>query len=291
MADSPPSSPSQQRRPILLLSQDVFLLPRLQDAAAALGFHLVVLGGLASSQLAAAPPDDERMLTEPLHGPDAGFIRQIAEIQPALILLDLGDPSLPALHWLQRLKTSAATRRMPVLAFGPHVEAARLNQARQLGAEAVVPRSRLQSGLADLIRTHALPEMSDAIRSGCDRPLSSPAERGLDLMCRGAYFEAHEAFEEAWLKSDPAQHGLYRALVQTCVTYLHLQRGNRPGAAKLLLRIHQWLDPLPDRCSGLDVAAWKADLQALRAAMDAAGDDASATIDPRLLRPLRRFKS
>jgi predicted metal-dependent hydrolase len=193
------------------------------------------------------------------------------------------------LRWLQRLKTSAATRRMPVVAFGPHVEAARLNQARQAGAEAVVPRSRLQSGLADLIRTHALPEMSDVIRSGCDRPLSTLAERGLDLMGQGAYFEAHEAFEQDWLKSEPAQHGLYRALVQTCVIYLHLQRGNRTGAAKLLLRVHQWLDPLPDRCSGLDVAAWKADLQALRAAMDAAGDDASLSIDPRLLRPIAKL--
>jgi hypothetical protein len=109
-------------------------------------------------------------------------------------------------------------------------------------------------------------------------------------MSRGAYFEAHEVLERAWLESDAPQRSLYRALVQTCVIYLHLERGNRPGAAKLLLRIHQWLDPLPDRCSGLDVAAWKANLQALRRAMDDPGK-ASSPIDPRFFRPIPKLEA
>jgi hypothetical protein len=206
-------------------------------------------------------------------------------MQPSLILLDLGDPALPALRWLQRLKTSAATRRLPVVAFGPHVEKGRLTEARELGAEVVVARSRLQTGLAELLRAHALPDPTEALRAGCDLPLSERAAHGLVLMARGEYFAAHEELEQAWLESEAPQRSLYRALVQTCVTYLHLQRGNRSGAAKLLLRIHQWLDPLPDRCSGLDVAAWKANLEALRRAMDDPSQ-ASSPIDPELLRPI-----
>jgi len=289
MAASPTPQVPRPRRLILLISQDVFWQPRLQDAAAALDFKLVGLEGMEAAVSARSPADDERMLTEPLSGPDAWLVRQVAEVQPSLILLDLGDPALPAMRWLQRLKTSAATRRLPVVAFGPHVEKERLAQARQLGADSVVARSRLQAGLAEILQTQALPDLTAALEAGCNRPLSERAAEGLALMTRGEYFEAHEVLEQAWLESDAGQRSLHRALVQTCVIYLHLERGNRPGAAKLLLRIHQWLDPLPDRCCGLDVATWKANLQALRQALDRASVDPAATLDPQLLLPIPRL--
>lgn len=286
------ASPAAARRPsILLICQDAFLLPRLQDGAAALQFETVMLQGIESTVSAELPADDERMLTEPLSGPDAAFVRQVAELQPSLILLDLGDPAMPAMRWLQRLKTSAATRRLPVVAFGPHIEKERLTQARQFGAELVIPRSRLQAELAAILLAHALPDPSEALQRGCAQPLSELAARGLALMSRNEFFEAHEVLEQAWLESDASQKSLYRALVQTCVLYLHLQRGNRRGAAKLLLRIHQWIGPLPDRCSGLNVAAWKANLQALREAMDQIRDEPAATIDPRLLVPIPRLEA
>jgi CheY-like chemotaxis protein len=290
MAADPSVPAGRRRRPILLISQDVFLLPRLQDAAAALNFSLVVLEGIEPGVAAGAPADDERMLTEPLSGPDAWMVRQVAELQPSLILLDLGDPALPAMRWLQRLKTSAATRRLPVVAFGPHVEKEHLLQARQHGADLVVTRSRLHTGVAEILLAHALPDPTEALRAGCDRPLSERAAEGLALLARGEYFEAHEVLERAWLEAEAPQRSLCRALVQTCVIYLHLERGNRPGAAKLLLRIHQWLDPLPDRCSGLDVAAWKANLQTLRRAMDDPGK-ASSPIDPALFRSIPKLEA
>lgn len=277
-------------RPLLLISRDLFVIPRLQDVAAALDFEAVLLDGIEAAAREGPPPEGERMLTEPLDGPDAGVLRQVVELQPALILLDIGDPELPTMRWLLRLKTSAATRRVPVVAFGPHVEKDRLAKARELGAELVVARSRLQADLVEILETRALPDRSDTLREGCDRPLSELATRGLDLLDRGEYFEAHELLEQAWLEAEGPQRSLYRSLVQTCVTYLHLQRGNRRGAAKLLLRIHQWLDPLPDHCSGLDVASWKANLRALRAAMDETGDEPTSTIDARLLRPIPKVE-
>ena len=266
------------------------MLPRLQDAAAALDFEPVRLDAIDVAAGEAPPPEGERMLTEPLDGPDAGLIRQVVELQPALILLDIGDPEIPAMRWLQRLKTSAATRRVPVVAFGPHVDKDRLAKARELGADLVVARSRLQAELVEILETRALPDPTASMRAGCDRPLSELATRGLDLLDHGEYFEAHELLEKAWLESEGPQRSLYRSLVQTCVTYLHLQRGNRRGAAKLLLRIHQWLDPLPDRCSGLDVASWKANLRALREAMDETGDEPTSAIDARLLRPIPKVE-
>lgn len=277
-------------RPLLLISRDLFMLPRLQDAAAALRFETVLLDGMEAAAGEAPPPDGERMLTEPLAGPDARVIRQVVELQPALILLDIGDPAIPTLRWLQRLKTSAATRRVPVVAFGPHVEKDRLAKAGELGADLVVSRSRLQATLVEILETHALPDRTASLRAGCDQPLSELAARGLVLLDRGEYFEAHELLEKAWLESEAPQRSLHRSLVQTCVIYLHLQRGNRRGAAKLLLRIHQWLDPLPDHCSGLDIATWKANLRALREAMDESGEESASMIDVRLLRPIPRVE-
>lgn len=265
------------------------MLPRLQDVAAALGFLLVTLEVAAEPGEAELPAAADPMLTEPLSGRDGRFIRQVAELQPALILLDLTNTASPVERWLQRLKTSAATRRIPVVAFGPHVERELLARARGLGADLVVPRSRLQAGLADILRSHALHSPVGEIRLGCQQALSALAEHGLSLMDSGAFFEAHEALEQAWLQADLSQQHVCRALVQTCVAYLHVQRGNGRGAAKLLLRIHQWLDPLPDVCSGINVAEWKANLQALRLAMDAMGPEPTSLIDPALLRPIPRL--
>ena len=42
-------------------------------------------------------------------------------------------------------------------------------------------------------------------------------------------------------------------MLQLAVAYHHLQEDNRRGAAKMLLRIRPWLDPLPDRCRGVDL--------------------------------------
>jgi CheY-like chemotaxis protein len=286
------TEPTGRPRPsLLLLSDDVFMLPRIQDVAAAAGFEVVVVDRPEDSQETEPPDASDRMLTEPLAGGDGKFIRRVAELQPALILLDLQCAALPVERWLQRLKTSAATRRIPVVAFGPHVDAERLARARTLGADLAMARSRLQLGLADILVTRARVLPTEEIGRGCQAAISDLAQQGLARMAAGEFFEAHEVLEQAWMQGDPDQAHLYRAMVQTCVTYLHLTRGNLRGAAKLLLRIHQWLDPLPDVCSGIDVARWKANLEALRQELDTAGEEYLSEIDPGLLRPIPRAGS
>jgi hypothetical protein len=56
-------------------------------------------------------------------------------------------------------------------------------------------------------------------------------------------------------------------LIQVAVAYLQVQRGNLRGAQKILLRLRQWLDPLPSPCRGVDVAALRAQMEAFRAAL------------------------
>jgi predicted metal-dependent hydrolase len=75
-------------------------------------------------------------------------------------------------------------------------------------------------------------------------------------------------------------------LLQVAVAYLHIERGNYRGAAKLLLRLHQWLDPLPAQCRGVDVDKLKSNLQALQEALDQLGPDNLSALDRGLIRPI-----
>jgi uncharacterized protein len=56
-------------------------------------------------------------------------------------------------------------------------------------------------------------------------------ERGIELFNRGLYWEAHEAWEEAWT---PDRHGpdrgFYKGLIQVAAGCLHYRRRNRRGA-------------------------------------------------------------
>ncbi|TMD52405.1 MAG: DUF309 domain-containing protein [Chloroflexi bacterium] len=55
-------------------------------------------------------------------------------------------------------------------------------------------------------------------------------ERGVELFNRGLYWEAHEAWEEAWT---PDRHGpdrgFYKGLIQVAAGCLHYTRRNRRG--------------------------------------------------------------
>ena len=56
---------------------------------------------------------------------------------PALVVLDLHNPGLEVHNVLPQLKASG----VKVVAFGSHVDAARLKAARQAGCDEVLPRS------------------------------------------------------------------------------------------------------------------------------------------------------
>jgi predicted metal-dependent hydrolase len=60
--------------------------------------------------------------------------------------------------------------------------------------------------------------------------VSDEVERGLLLADAGRWFEAHEAFEEAWRVAIGPRKALLRALVHACVAREHARRGNQTGA-------------------------------------------------------------
>lgn len=282
--EEPASSDLQERPLALVLSEDLWASTRLQDALRSLEFEVEVIERTADLGAEGAPEPRPIPLTEPLEGPDAEFVRALSQRRPALVLLDLTSERLPWRRWLHTMNTSAATRRIPIVAFGPHVNKELLDEARK-DADAVVSRGELQARLPELIEEHARKVDPSALAEACRGELSALARHGIDLHNEGEYFEAHEELEHAWMDEEGEYGYLYRALLQVTVAYLHIQRGNYRGATKMLLRVHQWLDPLPSTCKGVDVDRLRESVEGLRKSMAQLGPERLDELDRGLLRP------
>ncbi|MGD8634228.1 MAG: DUF309 domain-containing protein [Anaerolineales bacterium] len=243
-------------------------MPRIQDAARAAGYSIEAIEQPADIDAESEFTPRRIPLTEPLEGPDAQLILHLTENRPALILVDLNNGAVPWARWIQVIKTSAATRRIPIVAFGPHVDEGNLQAAKAAGADLVISRGKFQADIGKLITTWARPSIAEDLRAACDGPLSEKALKGIELHNRKEFFEAHEELELAWMEASEYEGYLYRALLQTTVAFLHLERGNVRGAAKMLLRIRQWLDPIPDTCRGVDVRDLRATVDHLRSRID-----------------------
>ncbi len=211
---------------------------------------------------------------------------RVARERPAAVILDL---SIDAVAWrtiASALKRSAATRRHPVLglAVAPDdfVEAARAD-----GVDDVIDRGDLETALPSALTRWVRPLDRAALAEACAQPLSEAALAGIALFNRGEYFEAHERLEEAWNADPGPGRDLYRGLLQIAVAYLQIERHNHAGATKLFLRMWNWLDPLPERCRGVDVAAARAQARAAQQALAALRPDEIERFDRALLRPLR----
>lgn len=80
-------------------------------------------------------------------------------------------------------------------------------------------------------------------------------ERGVELFNAGLYWEAHEAWEEAWM---PDRHGLdrgfYKGLIQVAAGCLHYRRGNRRGAVNKWRSGADYLRPYLPSHRGIELA-------------------------------------
>ena len=94
------------------------------------------------------------------------------------------------------------------------------------------------------------------------------------------------SLEEAWNQDSSAGRELYRAILQVAVAYLQIERKNYRGAMKMLLRVRQWIEPLPDRCRGVDVAALRADVERVHAELLKTGMQSIQDFDRRLMKPV-----
>jgi predicted metal-dependent hydrolase len=82
-------------------------------------------------------------------------------------------------------------------------------------------------------------------------------EQGIAHFNRQDFFEAHEAWEEAWNGTAGRRHEFYQGLVQMAVSLVHLQRRNRLGVQRVFERARARWAGLPDLYMGLDLRTFE----------------------------------
>jgi predicted metal-dependent hydrolase len=102
--------------------------------------------------------------------------------------------------------------------------------------------------------------------------------RGVAQFNRGRYFECHETLEEMWLALQGPSRDFFQGLIQVSVGFVHLDRGNRAGALRTFTRALGRFERYPSRYCGFDLAAERARLRALLAALT---DEDAAVPGPR----------
>lgn len=223
---------------------------------------------------------------ESLHGRDGLLFRKVTEWQPALLLFDLTNTAIPWEIWIGMLKASPATRRFPIICFGPHEDVAIMTRAKSLGADAVLARSRFTADMPALFQQYARIPDNTALAATCAEPLSELAAEGVELFNAGEYYKCHDALEEAWMLDKSAGRDLYRAMLQVGIAYYQIDRGNYRGAVKMLLRVRQWLQPLPAVCRSVDVERLREDVEQVYAALVDLGPERLEELDRALFRPI-----
>lgn len=228
-------------------------------------------------------PDSARMRApgEALTGRGAGYLRRLTDDLPVAVVVDLADEQLPWRDWIAVQKSSPATRRIAAIGIGHHSEA----RALDLGFDRFVTATKLSELPAALAEVGRRVD-HEALGLACAELLSVIGRDGIATFNRGDYFEAHEVLEHAWKADSGPARELYRGLLQIAVAYLQIERGNYNGALKMFLRMRQWLDPLPDTCRGVDVAAARRDALTAQTALEALGPARIAEFDRHLFKPI-----
>ena len=253
------------------------------------GFTIKPFAGLIdleASRDAAPRPEAALKPGEPLQGQAADQFAAIVEAQPVLMIFDLDDDSFNWKRWLSLLQSSPATRRMPIIAFADRPETYAEESPVSRGVAQLFQTEQLRLELSGVVQRFAKAIDYQAIEEACQEPLSALGLKGLHLFNEGEYFESHELLEDAWNEDQGAGRELYRAVLQIAVAYLQIERGNYNGAVKMMLRVKQWIDPLPDRCRGINIAKLREDADAVHAELITLGKERIGEFDTGSFRPV-----
>jgi predicted metal-dependent hydrolase len=280
-------TPRMTQPPLILgLVSDLFFATQIENVVKPLGYRVRWIESGEALEPGITAPSTAGHSGEPLTGRGSVFIARLVEWQPALVLVGIDSPRLPWAEWIAALKSSAATRRIPVIAFGPHADLELRARAIDVGCDAVLAQSRLVAALPELIEKYARRTDDQALIADCQGELSALARQGIELFNRQEFFEAHEELEHAWNEEPGPARELYRGILQVAVAYLQITRQNYKGALKMFLRLRQWLDPLPDECRGVDIAQLRADALAARAELEQLGPERITEFKREFFKPL-----
>jgi uncharacterized protein len=89
-------------------------------------------------------------------------------------------------------------------------------------------------------------------------------QKGLELIRRGEFFDAHEELEDEWRTAPSAERDFLQGLVHVAVAWLHAERGNRNGCERQLVKAERRLTSYRPTHRGVDVATVLADVAEAR---------------------------
>src|SRR6185369_5032149 len=104
--------------------------------------------------------------------------------------------------------------------------------------------------------------------------------QGIEDFNAGRYFDAHEIWEEVWLRSSGDTKLFYQMLIQAAVGLHHYERGNARGARGMHANVIEKLGRLPSVFMSLDLADFSRQFKvALAELID--NNNEAATVDDR----------
>jgi uncharacterized protein len=107
----------------------------------------------------------------------------------------------------------------------------------------------------------------------------SNAELAAGLSCyrKEEFFDAHEHWESAWMRTQDAERSFLQGLIQLTVALHHLTHGNAAGALSLLRRALIRFERCPECFGGVDVAALRSEAREWRDAIESGTPSRPAT--------------
>ena len=98
--------------------------------------------------------------------------------------------------------------------------------------------------------------------------MNADLKRGIDLFNRGRYWDAHEAWEHAWMPDRKGTDaGFYKGLIQVAAGCLHYGRRNRRGAVNKWTSGADYLRPYLPEHLGIQLSALVTAVDGFLAAM------------------------
>jgi hypothetical protein len=114
-------------------------------------------------------------------------------------------------------------------------------------------------------------------------------ERGRALYNAARYFDAHEAWEEAWLEEEGEARRLLQGLIQVAAGYHKaLAQRRAGGTVRLLAAGLEKLAAFPDGFAGLSLASFRDRVTLALAEAQAWSEGKRPGLDPDLAPPLER---
>ncbi|MGA2510701.1 MAG: DUF309 domain-containing protein [Candidatus Acidiferrales bacterium] len=108
-------------------------------------------------------------------------------------------------------------------------------------------------------------------------------ERGVAHFNAGEFFEAHEVWEELWLRAPEPEKAFLQGMIQIAAAFHHYGRGNSSGTRSLLAAGIAKIGGAPDSYRGIEMEEFREEAQRW-VGMLGAGKDSGAKKLPQIRR-------